>query len=88
MLYNALWFRVIQRGRLLASNVDPREVTTITRRYLFGGPLYLVAFGLAFVNPSLSIALDAGLAIFWAFTGQVTRSEVRRHAAPATVEEP
>lgn len=68
--------------------MDPREVTTITRHYLFGGPLYLVAFGLAFVNPSLSIALDAGLAIFWAFTGQVTRSEVRRHAAPATVEEP
>lgn len=80
ILYNGMWRRVTYRQRLLASDADPDEVDTITRQYRFGGPLYLVAFGLAFVSPGLSVALDAALAIFFAFTGQITRSVVDRGA--------
>ena len=76
-LYNAMWFRIVRHGRLLARDADPEEVSSYTRQYLIGGPCYLVALALAFVSPYLSVALDAALAIFWAFTGKITR-----HPAP------
>ncbi len=81
LLYNALWFRIIGHQRLLVADADPAEVASYTRQYLFGGPFYVVALGLAFVNPGLSIALDAALAIFWAFTGKITRTQVRQMTA-------
>ncbi|HEY7973873.1 MAG TPA: TMEM175 family protein [Ktedonobacterales bacterium] len=84
ILYNALWFRIISHRRLLVADADPAEVASYTRQYLIGGPMYVVALGLAFVNPGLSIALDAALAIFWAFTGKTTRTQVRYPAQPAT----
>lgn len=83
ILYNALWFRVVIHRRLLVADADAAEVASYTRQYLFGGPLYVVALALAFVNPGLSIALDAALAIFWAFTGKITRMEIGRRALAA-----
>ena len=74
-LYNALWFRIVWRRRLLVSDADDAEVNGYTRQYLLGGPMYVVALALAFVNPGLSIALDAALAIFWAFTGKIIRTQ-------------
>jgi uncharacterized membrane protein len=89
LLYNALWFRIIgHRGRLLAADADPAEVASYTRQYLFGGPMYVVALALAFVNPGLSIALDAALAIFWAFTGKITRTQVRQMTARYAAKAP
>jgi len=84
-LYNALWFRIVGQRRLLVSNADDAEVASYTRQYILGGPMYVVALGLAFVSPILSIALDAALAIFWAFTGKIIRTQRQRpehhHAA-------
>ncbi|HET9111813.1 MAG TPA: TMEM175 family protein [Ktedonobacterales bacterium] len=74
-LYNALWFRIVGRRRLLVSDADDAEVASYTRQYILGGPMYIVALGLAFVSPILSIALDAALAIFWAFTGKIIRTQ-------------
>lgn len=78
--YNAMWLRISVHRRLLAVDVDDAEVSTFTRQYLLGGPLYLAALLLAFVSPGLSIALDAALAIYWAFTGRIIRTQ-RRHPA-------
>jgi uncharacterized membrane protein len=83
MLYNAMWFRIVGQRRLLVADADPAEVARYTRQYMFGGPLYVVALALAFVNPGLSIALDAALAIYWAFTGQITRRQTPRTARHA-----
>jgi len=88
LLYNALWFRIVGHQRLLVSDADPAEVGSYTRQYLFGGPMYVVALALAFVNPGLSIALDAALAIFWAFTGKITRTQVRRMTARHATKAP
>lgn len=88
LLYNALWFRIVSHQRLLVADADPQEVASYSRQYLFGGPMYVVALGLAFVNPGLSIALDAALAIFWAFTGKITRTQVRRLTTRHTAEAP
>jgi len=75
ILYNAMWFRITHDRRLLVADADAAEVRSYTRQYLIGGPCYVVALALAFVNPALSVALDAALAVFWAFTGKITRGE-------------
>ena len=77
ILYNALWLRIIVGRRLLVADADAAEIASYTRQYLVGGPLYVVAFALAFVSPSLSIALDAALAVYWAFTGNIVRRQQR-----------
>ncbi len=77
-LYNALWFRIVGHRRLLVSDADDAEVASYTRQYILGGPMYIVALGLTFVSPILSIALDAALAIFWAFTGKIIRTQRHR----------
>ena len=82
LAYNVMWLRIALHRRLLAADVDDAEVASFTRQYLLGGPLYLLALLLAFVNPEASIALDAALAIYWAFTGHIIRTKRRpeRHA--------
>lgn len=81
VLYNVMWRRIVVKDRLLVPNADRAEVESITRQYRFGWLYYLVAFGLAFLGPWgawASIALNAGLAIFYAFTGRISRTEVRQ----------
>ncbi len=75
LLYNAMWFRIVHNRRLLVAGADAAEVGSYTRQYLIGGPCYLLALALAFFSPGLSVALDAALAIFWAFTGKIIRGE-------------
>ena len=76
VVYRVMWFHAVNNGRLLATDVDPDEVAMISRQYRFGWLFYFVAFALAlFVNAWASIALNAGLAIYFAFTGRILRSE-------------
>ena len=86
VLYNALWFRIVHRRRLLVSDADDAEVSGYTRQYLLGGPMYVVALALAFVSPGLSIALDAALAIFWAYTGKIIRTQAHHPTRRQSME--
>jgi len=87
LLYNALWLWASTGRRLLARDADTAEVARITYQYRFGPLVYLSAFGLAFINPWLSVALNGALGVYFAFTGQVSRTrtrakeEVRRRTA-------
>lgn len=83
IFYNSMWLWASHGHRLLASDVDSAEVARITYQYRFGPLLYLAAFGLAFVNPWLSIGLNAALGVYFVFTGQITRS---RAAGPGERE--
>jgi len=67
--FNALWRYASHDHRLLDRSVDPAYVQGITRQYFFGPTLYFVAFLAAFVSAWLSLAIDAGLAIFFCFPG-------------------
>lgn len=78
IVFQALWLRMSVGNRLLADNVDPVEVRETTIQYRFGAPLYLAAFALAFISPPVSVGLNAALAIYFAFTGRITRTEVKR----------
>jgi uncharacterized membrane protein len=65
--YNLLWWAAL-RQRLLHPAVTPRQVKRLTRNFLLGFPVYLLATLLAFWNPSVSLGLCSCLWIFWAFS--------------------
>jgi uncharacterized membrane protein len=79
LLYNGLWRWAATNHRLLASDADHAEVDRLTAQYRFGPLLYLLAFGLAFFAPWLSIGLNAALAVYFAFTGQIMRAHTDHH---------
>ena len=83
--FKGLWHHASKNGRLLAPNVDDREIRQITMQYRYGPLLYLAAFALSFVSVGLSVGLCLCLAVFFAFKGWPTlRSAVtflkKRHA--------
>ena len=53
-------------------------IRRVDRRYLFGPTLYFVAFVAAFFSAWLSLAIDAGLAIFFLFPGVLQWMRPRR----------
>jgi uncharacterized membrane protein len=79
IVFQAVWRYATYKRRLLSKHVDPALVATITNQYRFGPVFYLVAFALAFVNVWASVALNGGLAIYFAFTGQATRASGKTH---------
>ncbi len=54
--------------RLLRPDADLREVDGITRSYLPGAPIYLLATLIAFVSPIASLIIFGALAIFYAIS--------------------
>ena len=64
--FNLLWRYASYHNRLLGKNADTRAVKAISRQYLGGPLLYLIAFGLAFVSVPASIIFLLLLALFFA----------------------
>ena len=69
LAYNGLWWSSAHRRRLLHPHVPQARVDQLTKSYLAGFPLYLVATALAFWNAYVSIALCFCLWVVWAITG-------------------
>lgn len=66
VLFNVVWLYASGDSRLLTAGHDRKEVEAITRQYRFGPLLYLITFGLAFVNVIVSVGLCMALAIYFA----------------------
>ncbi len=67
LAYNLLWWTITRHdGHLLNPAVSPAQVKALTRNFLLGFPVYLLATLLAFWNPYITIAICSGLWIFWA----------------------
>src|SRR5713101_5310441 len=64
--FNLLWRYASYHNRLLSKDADPGAVAAISRQYFFGPLLYIVSFGLAWVNTPASIILNFALALFFA----------------------
>lgn len=64
--YNALWRYAAYKRRLIDPAVPQELVDEITAAYRYGPLLYLVALIMAFFSVAASLAVSAGLAIFFA----------------------
>lgn len=71
--FNLLWRYASYHNRFLGKNVDSRAVAAISRQYMFGPLLYLIAFGLAWFNTPASLVLNFLLALFFALPGRALR---------------
>jgi len=69
LTFNLLWRYASYDGRLLGPEVEPVTVAAITRAYRLGPLVYTVSFIVAFVSVPLSLAINIGLAIYFAVYG-------------------
>jgi uncharacterized membrane protein len=72
--FNLLWRYASYHNRLLGKDIDTRAVVAISRQYLGGPLLYLIAFGLAFISVPASIIFLLLLALFFAIPPRKPRS--------------
>jgi len=72
--FNLLWRYASYHNRLLGKDADTRAVAAISRQYIGGPFLYLIAFGLAFVSVAASVIVLLVLALFFAAPPRLPRS--------------
>ena len=65
VFFTVLWLYAAGNYRLVDRAVDPLLLRAMTRRYVFGMLLYILAFALAFVSPAASLALIVILALIF-----------------------
>ena len=68
--YNLVWTYARKAG-LLAEDANPDTVAGITRSFSFGPPAYLLAFLVAFISPTVSLAIMTLLAILYTLPSAV-----------------
>ncbi|HEY6406408.1 MAG TPA: TMEM175 family protein [Ktedonobacteraceae bacterium] len=66
--YNLLWWSAAYHRRLLNPDISPAQVKMLSRNFLLGTPLYLLATLLAFWYPYVSVGICSSLWIFWIFS--------------------
>ncbi len=64
--FNLLWRTAAVNDRLLDPHADRAAVTAIFDAYRYGPAVYVLAFAIAFWSVTASLALNLGLAIFYA----------------------
>lgn len=71
--FNLLWYAASKRKELLRPELTPKLIQSISKTYLWGLPVHISAFILAFINPIIAIVICVLLWIFWSFTSQKVR---------------
>lgn len=69
VMFNVVWRYAARGHRLLFPNVDPAAIRKVSRSYLSGPITYLAATLVAFINPWVSLAIFAALALYWLIPG-------------------
>lgn len=73
VVFNIMWQYAARGKRLLDKHANQCFVDNITKQYMFGPPLYLLAFIASFVNVTISVVLCLILVVLFAFTGSISR---------------
>jgi uncharacterized membrane protein len=69
VFFRLLWRSASTRDRLIHPTADRRAVQAVTDSYRWGPLMYVAAFALAFVSVTASLALNLGLAVYFALPG-------------------
>lgn len=72
--FNLLWRYASYHNRLLSKNADTRAVSAISRQYMFGPVVYLLALILALFSTPASLTLNFLLALFFAIPPRLPHS--------------
>lgn len=72
--FNLLWRYASFHNRLVGEDVDSRAIQALSRQYLLGPLVYLIAFALAWVNTLTCIIVCFALALFFAIPPRLPRS--------------
>ena len=65
VFFTLLWLYAAGNYRLIDRSVDPSLLRAMTRRFVFGMLLYVLAFALAFVSAAASLTLIVSLALIF-----------------------
>ncbi len=71
--FNLMWRYAIYNNRLLDRNADQEAVAAISRQYRYGPLVYLCTVLIAIFSVWASLALIAGLAVFFALPSSLSR---------------
>lgn len=71
--FNGLWRYASHHNRLIDRKTDLTQVNAITQQYNYGPLMYLAAFLAAFISVPLSLAINFGLALFFALPGRAKK---------------
>src|SRR5260221_9871447 len=69
--FNAMWLYAIRGRRLLREDADPAVVKGITRSYLGGPWIYLLATAVAIASPGVSLIMFAAFNLFWVLESSI-----------------
>lgn len=67
LAFNLVWLWAARGRRLLDGRLHPQYAETVTRRFRWGPASYLLCVVIAFWSPYASLALNAALAVYWAW---------------------
>ena len=82
IFFTILWLYAAGNYRLVDRAVDPHLLRAMTRRYVFGMILYILAFALAFVSLAASLALIVILALIFVLPEPQRPGSSRRTRRP------
>jgi uncharacterized membrane protein len=70
LMFNVLWAYAFRNG-LVVTGTGSDRAQAVARGFIVGPLIYLAATLLAFVNPFISMAVFAGLAVYWMLPGKI-----------------
>jgi uncharacterized membrane protein len=82
VFFTILWLYAAGNHRLVDRTIDPSLLRAMTRRYVFGMLLYILAFALAFFSAAASLALIVILALIFVLPEPKEPERLRRTRRP------
>jgi TMEM175 potassium channel family protein len=79
VMFNVVWRYAATNHRLLISGINDNALAKMSRNYLAGPVVYGAATLIAFIQPYISLAIFAALAVYWLLPGTGPRAEVMSH---------
>jgi uncharacterized membrane protein len=76
VMFNVVWRYAATNRRLLVGGIRDDALAKMTRNYLAGPVVYGIATIVAFVEPLISLAICAALAVYWLLPGTGPRASV------------
>ena len=75
VMFNVVWRYAGTNHRLLVPGISDEALAKMNRNYLAGPVVYGLATVIAFVDPWVSLAIFAALAVYWLLPGTGPRAE-------------